>query len=171
MMSAEESEKLTRILMEKVRPLLGQCEQLSLLGSGEFLVSKATSVLLKSLSHQEFPQLKLDILTNGQLFTKERWETYSNLDGMPLTIRVSIDGATKETYESLRRGGKWETICQNMEYLGNAKKHGQIQSLGIHFVMQRDNFREAEAPCGAGEKVACGFYSLFGPCQLGDVFS
>lgn len=152
MMSAEESEKLTRILMEKVRPLLGQCEQLSLLGSGEFLVSKATSVLLKSLSHQEFPQLKLDILTNGQLFTKERWETYSNLNGMPLTIRVSIDGATKETYESLRRGGKWETICQNMEYLGNAKKHGQIQSLGIHFVMQRNNFREAEALVGLAKR-------------------
>ena len=145
MMSVEESEKLTRILMEKVRPLLGECEQLSLLGSGEFLVSRATSALLKSLSHEEFPQLKLDILTNGQLFTKERWETYSNLAGVPLTIRVSIDGATKETYESLRRGGKWDKICENMEYLANARKNGQIQSLGIHFVMQRNNFREAEA--------------------------
>ena len=39
-----------------------------------------------------------------------------------------------------------------MEYLGNAKKHGQIQSLGIHFVMQRDNFREAEALVGLAKR-------------------
>lgn len=106
----------------------------------------------------------------GSFLRKKDGKSYSNLDGMPLTIRVSIDGATKETYESLRRGGKWETICQNMEYLGNAKKHGQIQSLGIHFVMQRNNFREAEAPCGAGEKGGMRILFAFWPLPTGGRF-
>ena len=170
MMSAEESEKLTRILMEKVHPLLGECVRLDLLGSEEFFVSKSTSKLLKGLSHEEFPQLRLSILTNGQLFTPERWKEYSNLKGIPLEINVSIDGATKETYESLRCGAKREIICKNMEYLGNARKHRQIQTLGIHFVMQRSNFQEAEAIVTLAKSWYVDFIRFLGLANWGDIF-
>jgi wyosine [tRNA(Phe)-imidazoG37] synthetase (radical SAM superfamily) len=83
---------------------------LSSLGNGEFFVSKPLLQFYQTLSKQEFPLLKLDIITNGTLFNLQRWEKLSNL-------HVSIDSANKETYEKIRREVRWEVLCDNMEYI------------------------------------------------------
>lgn len=55
-------------------------------------------------------------------------------------LEISIDAATKATYEKVRRGGKWEQLLENLEYL---KSKGKVNT-GI-FVIQVDNFKEIPA--------------------------
>ena len=57
------------------------------------------------------------------------------------TLNLSIDGATAETYELLRKGGQWEKIKENMQFIKDIKhKHGF--NFHMHMVVQKDNWRE-----------------------------
>lgn len=140
-LSKDESDKLYNVLMNKVRPALINCETLDALGSGEFFASKAISDFFKSLDISEFPKLKLFIITNAQLFTKERWDEYKNLHQFPMRISISVDGASKETYEKIRRGAKWEVLCENIKFIKTLKN---LQFLSLNFVIQKDNWRQIE---------------------------
>lgn len=68
-LTAEESGKLLEFLNKKIRPLLPNCRKLDMLGSGEVFASKACSSFLKTLTAEEFPQLTIGLITNGQLLT------------------------------------------------------------------------------------------------------
>ena len=138
----EENEKITSMLENFVRPALRNCTMLSSLGNGEFFVSKPLFQFYSTLSKEEFPSLKLNILTNGTLFNQERWGKLSNLKGMVNQIKVSIDAANKETYEKLRRGGRWEILCNNMEFLSSLKVSNEITRIVMSFVVQKENFRQ-----------------------------
>ena len=82
------------------------------------------------------------ILTNGLMF-KEFHNTVPYVVGKLKELGVSIDGATKETYEKLRLGGKWEKINENLEYISELKnKHGF--RFIMHYVVQKDNYHEME---------------------------
>lgn len=141
-LTRDESRKLEAVLFQKIRPLLSNCHQLDLLGSGEVFASAACMALLKSLDAREFPDLQIGIITNGQLFTRERWAELANLRGMPLFFTVSVDAAEKDTYEMLRLGGSWEALCRNMAFLGQLRRDGKIAEFALQFVVQRDNFRQ-----------------------------
>jgi sulfatase maturation enzyme AslB (radical SAM superfamily) len=56
------------------------------------------------------------------------------------SIGISIDGATKQTYESLRVGGKFEKIIENLEFLKEIKNF----DVHLHFVVQQENYHEIE---------------------------
>jgi len=82
------------------------------------------------------------ILTNGLMF-KEFHNTVPYVVGKLKELGVSIDGATKETYEKLRLGGKWVKINENLEYISELKnKHGF--RFIMHYVVQKDNYHEME---------------------------
>ena len=94
--------------------------------------------------------IKYSILTNA-LMLKEF------APRVPYVIRnlnelgVSIDGATKDTYEKMRLGGRWEKINENLEYISELKdKHGF--RFIMHFVVQKNNYHEMEDIVMLGEK-------------------
>ena len=142
MIGSDFSAKLTDVLMHKVRPLLKDATYLNMLASGEVFVSKPCMELLKSITHEEFPNLKIELLTNGQLFTPKLFERFSNLKGVPLEMRFSIDGATKATYETIRTGASFERLLENIRFASSLRAEGIITLLGINFVIQKENFRE-----------------------------
>jgi organic radical activating enzyme len=62
--------------------------------------------------------------TNGQLLDQKLDMLFENADVID-TLRFSIDGATKETYEKIRRPGKFDKLIHNMDLLlemNNKKK-------------------------------------------------
>ena len=84
--------------------------------------------------------IKYSILTNGLMF-KEFHSRVPYIIGNLHELGVSIDGATKETYERLRLGGKWDKILEGLECMSEQKKkHGF--DLVMHFVVQRENYHE-----------------------------
>jgi len=78
------------------------------------------------------------IMTNGLLIKNNKHSISKIFDR--IHFRISIDASTKETYEKIRRGGKWEQLLENLEYLKskispNKKPHGI-------FIIQTGNFKE-----------------------------
>jgi MoaA/NifB/PqqE/SkfB family radical SAM enzyme len=57
-------------------------------------------------------------------------------------LQVSIDAARPETYAIVRRPGLWEELRPNLDFICKIRRSGEIPSLGINFVVQKDNFRE-----------------------------
>ncbi len=98
----------------------------------------------------ERDNIKYSILTNGLMF-KDFHARVPNVIGNLNELGVSIDGATKETYEKLRLGGKWDKINENLECMAEQKqKHGF--SFILHFVVQKDNYHEMETIIDLGEQ-------------------
>jgi len=84
--------------------------------------------------------IKYSILTNGLMF-KEFHPRVPHVVGNLHELGVSIDGASKQTYERLRLGGKWDKILESLESVSEQKsKHGF--DFVMHFVVQRDNYHE-----------------------------
>ena len=98
----------------------------------------------------ERDNIKYSILTNALMlkdFAPRVPYVIRNLN----ELGVSIDGATKETYEKLRLGGKWEKINENLKYIQDLKdKHGF--RFIMHYVVQKDNYHEMEDIVMLGEK-------------------
>lgn len=114
-------------------------KELKLAGNGEVFASKIYRDILYNNSYGE--KKKLDLLTNGQLFTKDNFEPLKNLYS-DIKLSVSIDAAKKETYENVRRGGKWSNIVDNMEYASFLRKEGYISKLQFNFVYSKINYLE-----------------------------
>jgi len=94
--------------------------------------------------------IKYSILTNGLMFKEFHHKVpyvISNLD----ELGVSIDGATKETYEKLRLGGKWDKILEGLDCMAEQKQRHGFRFI-LHFVVQRDNYHEMESIIDLGER-------------------
>ena len=94
--------------------------------------------------------IKYSVLTNG-LMLKDFADQIPHIIENLSELGVSIDGATKETYEKLRLGGNWKKINDNLEFISQLKqKHKFI--FRLHFVVQKENYHEMENIVQLGKK-------------------
>ena len=98
----------------------------------------------------ERDNIKYSILTNGLMF-KEFHQTVPHVINNLKELGVSIDGATKETYEKLRVGGRWEKITEALQCISELKKKKDFRFI-LHFVVQKDNYHEMESIIELGEQ-------------------
>ena len=87
---------------------------------GETFVYKDLGVLIEIAERHNFP---VWISTNAQ-FPERLKELYSQFPNMITNLRLSIDGATRETFESIRRGASFDKLIETCEviYEINRKK-------------------------------------------------
>ena len=79
-----------------------------------------------------------NLQTNGLLLSKmyHRHEyIFNNLE----VLNISVDGATRETYEKLRRGGSWTQIQHNLRFISSRTRRYDV---ALHMVVQQSNWRE-----------------------------
>lgn len=98
----------------------------------------------------ERDNIKYSILTNGLMF-KEFHQRVPYVMGNLQELGVSIDGATKDTYEKLRLGGRWDKILEALECMAEQKQRHGFRFI-LHFVVQRDNYHEMEKIIDLGEQ-------------------
>lgn len=114
-----------------------------------------------------FPNLEIELLTNGLLLTPRMWETIKH--NKFFTIRVSVDATTRETYERIRKHGHWDTLLDNLRFLGMLRRSQVIPSFEINMTVMRDNYHEVYDFLRFGEELGCdciGLQVIHGP--LGD---
>ena len=107
-------------------------------GGGEIFLSKDYKrVLYESSSKRK----NVVIMTNGTLFTPKEWE---QLEGKydQITFLVSIDAATKETYEKVRCGGNWNKLMENMYFLSELRKENKVDVVKVIMIVQKANYKE-----------------------------
>ena len=104
-------------------------------GSGEPLLNRE---LVPMIEYAKQKKLYIDVYTNLQLNNKQMLTSLvtSGLD----RILFSMEGTTKEIYESYRIRGKFERIVENIHFLVDEKKRtGSSISLDLQFVVMRGN--------------------------------
>jgi hypothetical protein len=131
-----------RAVEEKLVDLLPTVKVLHINPAGELFGSKPSRKLLEMIDNERCPQLILDIISNGTLFTEEEWNKFPGIHGKVRSVRISIDAASKPTFEKLRRLGRYEPFVENMRFLSRLRAAGTIPQLKFSFTYQLDNFRE-----------------------------
>jgi MoaA/NifB/PqqE/SkfB family radical SAM enzyme len=98
----------------------------------------------------ERDNIKYSILTNALMFKEFHTRVPYVIKNLN-ELGVSIDGASKETYEKLRLGGRWDKVNENLGSIADAKqKHGF--KFILYFVVQKDNHHEMDDMLALGEQ-------------------
>ena len=107
---------------------------------GEVFASPLMLNFLENFPVDRYPRAELKFQTNG-LLIKKRWSRIAHLKKNIFSITVTADSQDPVTYEKLRRGGKYESLIENLEFIYQLK-----QELGFEFVLrmvlQNDNALE-----------------------------
>jgi MoaA/NifB/PqqE/SkfB family radical SAM enzyme len=134
-------------------PLLRGGERLEVTGSGDPFASKSFRRLLASINRDEFPRLKITIMTNGQLMRRSEWGKFAHLHGMIDAVNVSVDATRPETYAIVRRGGDLAELLPNLDFVGELRREGAIRHYRVCFVVQDHNFEEMPEFVELGQEV------------------
>ena len=110
--------------------------------SGDAFGADVFRDLLKMINTKDFPNLvNLHLHTNANSWSKTHWNRLKNLHDIPrLTCHISIDACTKETYEIVRKGGKWETLQKNLKFI--FEDIPNLKFIRTSFVCQDLNYKE-----------------------------
>jgi hypothetical protein len=139
---ASQASNKARAIEEKLLPLLPALRYLNINPAGELFASKPSRKLLELINDERCPDLLLDIISNGTLFSRDEWSKFPGIHNKVRSIRISVDAACKETFEKLRRLGNYDAFCENMRFLSELRTSGVIRELKFSFTYQLDNFRE-----------------------------
>ena len=104
---------------------------------GEQMVASCWDTYFDRLLH--FP-LRPEFITNGDLFTDER---IKKIVAKECEIRISIEGATRETYEKIR-GKRFDVVIDNIKKINQEKQKypGNRTVLAFGITIFRDNIEE-----------------------------
>ena len=98
----------------------------------------------------ERDNIKYSILTNGLMFKEFHTRVPYVMQNLN-ELGVSIDGASKDTYEKLRLGGRWDKINENLASIADAKRRHGFKFI-LYFVVQKDNHHEMDDMLALGER-------------------
>jgi hypothetical protein len=172
-----QNERLDRARDRVILPLLRNRQVgLHLTSWGDPFASRHYRSILEALRHEEFDGVRLFLLTNGLGLTKHVWSSMPHLSEKIVELRVSVDAASRETYEDVRRPGRWDVLRENLQAMGDLSRAGTFRrnrfsgglqsvssdlfldaanpiSFALAFVVQKANFREMPAFVRLAEEV------------------
>lgn len=122
-------------------------------GSGDPFASKVFREFLYNLNGEDFPNMRINLQTNGVLLTPRNWQRMHKIHKNIATVLVSFDAASEPTYNITRRGGKWDLLLENAARLGDLRKTGELGLLRFDFVVQRANYREMADFVAIGKRL------------------
>lgn len=132
-------------LLHGVRP-----QKLSLTGIGEPLMHPETGEMIRLAKRQG---ALVDLVTNGTLFTPERCREVveSGLD----VIRISLDAATSQTYQTIRGLDVFPKILKGIRTLVDTKQQlgAQRPFVRLTYVMMKDNLHEIAQTVALGQEL------------------
>lgn len=156
--------RLRRIQEEIERTLFEQPSdrhfRVNVTGSGDPFASRIFREFLFELDGEDFPNLRVNLQTNGVLLTPKNWRRMRRIHRNIDTVLVSFDAARPETYAITRRGGHWATLLDNVRALGEFRRRGELGQLRLDFVVQQANYREMPAFVELAESLGADYASF-----------
>jgi len=133
---------------------------ITITGSGDPLGSKLFRDLLFSIDGSRYPNVRIDLHTNGVAFTAAAWGKLERIHKNIRKVIVSVDAGNEEQYRITRRGGNWGMLMKNLEMLGRKRQEATLRSLELNLIVQRDNFRGIPDYVRIGQRVGADCCSL-----------
>lgn len=120
--------------------LLKEAEIVYIDGAGELFASELCKKLIPKIT-KTYPEIKINMITNGILATPENFEKY-NLRGHVKSLEVSMHALTKETYDKIVLDGNYDKVMENLKFLSELKKSDEIEFFWLNFVVNAYNYKE-----------------------------
>lgn len=94
-----------------------------------------------NFDESKFPNLKyIHLHTNAILWTRQVWNKINKIHKYVKSFEISIDAATKDTYENkVRLGGDWDKLIENLNFIESIQT---IPRMRFSFVVQKNNYFE-----------------------------
>ena len=130
---------VNRVAEQVKEEYLPHCKFLIMAGDGEVFASPSYRAVYES--NQCDPKY-IRLLSNGMLFTPKNWERFIAGKTGKIMLTVSVDAATKQTYERIRRNGSFDILKENMEFAAELRKRRELSYFRMNFVVQKENYQE-----------------------------
>lgn len=138
--------------------------ELIVAGNGEVFFSKVyRSIIFDNISNK---RNSISILSNGTLFEQEELDALVDRY-KTIKIKISIDAATKKTYEKIRLGGNWENLYHNLVRIGNYRCKGKVDQFHIGMVVQKKNYHEMPDFVRLAQHINADFVAFSKLCNWG----
>ena len=116
----------------------------TLSGDGDPFASLIYRHLL-SLLNLNNNDVEVELITNGMLM-KAHWDKLAGIHKKIVRTKVSFDAGRKLTYSATRRGGDWNKLLENVEFLVKWKqKNYSNMIVTANFVVQTRNYYDMPA--------------------------
>ncbi len=126
--------------IERLRPVLAHLDEVIISGIGEPLLHPQLETFIQKIKAELPSSGSVGLQTNGTLLTRPRIEDLISVDID--TICISVDAATSELLASIRTGAQFDQLETALSMLNATKRlFCSAPSVGIQFVLMRDNFR------------------------------
>ncbi len=155
-------------LLEKVaKDLFPRAHDVVLSSSSEPLMAPDLPRALELCRKYDVPNFHFS--TNGMSLTEKIIDKVIEVE-MPL-ITISIDGATKETFERIRTPAKWERVISRFDLINERKKHFGVTKPAISAtaVLMHSNIHEMVDLVRLMHKKGVKFMNFVHMAVLGDM--
>lgn len=133
----KEKTNLTENLFERLMGQFPSLVRVKLQGMGEPLLNKN---LVPMVEMGEERGIGMNFNSNGSVMTEKVISRL--LDLKRTTIKFSIDGATKEVFESMRVGGNFDKVIENIRNLLSQRKGAASPRIEVWAVVTQKNIDE-----------------------------
>lgn len=137
-----EDRERVNLTLDKVSDELGSTlDTIVLCGAADPFFSKSFFNFMVNFDKKKYPVLRrIHLHTNANLWTPRNWERISKVHKYIKSCEISIDAATKETYENeVRLRGNWDKLMDNLEFITSIPT---LKRIRFSFVTQARNYKE-----------------------------
>lgn len=110
-------------------------------GSGDPFGGDVFRNFLYNLDGNKIPKIKIFFLTNGVMMTPKVLNKITKIHKNIYGINIGVDAFHKKTYETLRQGGNFDILLNNIDNLHRCKSLDHVK-VSYTFVVQNQNFKE-----------------------------
>lgn len=135
---AENRGLMSEDIWAAIRPYLPEVRSVDFTGGGEPLLQPK---LAQWISEAKSAGCETGILTNGVFLKKET--SRKLIDAGLDWICVSMDGATADVYEEIRKGSNFKRVSDNLENIAKLRR-GKVPKTMINFVLMSMNSHQVE---------------------------
>ncbi|NHQ85781.1 radical SAM protein [Iodobacter sp. HSC-16F04] len=145
------------VMQNKVeQQLFPGLKSLYITGSGDPFGSPYFNRWLRKMSVSHFSDdAFIHLHTNAQLWDEAMWNKLpESVRERCKTCEISIDGTSAATYELNRRGGDFNRLLNNLEFIAGLKRERKLLYLKIHMVVQENNYHEMPDFVALGRRLS-----------------
>ena len=140
----EREEEILGIQDKIIKEIFPDIQYLYIAGFGDPFGSPYFRKWLQSMKREEMPSLnEIHFHTNAILWNRKLWNLIKeDVRQMVKSAEISIDAASPKTYSLNRRGGSFQVLLKNLNFIAELRKNEPLKHVTISMVVQDNNFQE-----------------------------
>jgi len=138
----EEFNRVTKLHEKVLAEAVKNARLVVFSGQGDAFSSRIYRGFLQNFKPEDYPDLTIFLVTNGQLLTPGMWHSIRRAHSRIGALQISFNAGTPETYAKMQRGGTLERLLENLAFVKQLRQRGDLPALLFSFYVCNPNWRE-----------------------------